>query len=404
MSCRQIASLVLRRHSALRAKPSTDLSSALQQRSSAWRSARAFASAQPRSKQTSTPNENVPSSSPSPQASASAPSEQSAPFASDEAPNKSSPDDPSKPGALGGFMRGLIGGQSVAVEDAFVAEAKQQGVDLPPPPPQRHATLVPVRRRKRREDDEDPTSQTIRDRIFSRFAGSSFMKNAFEAQQRIRDAVDESDNPIINMFRNMYDRIFAENEMGMVVREIREEDPQFRNSEFLHHVETDLIPTILGAYLKGDRDTLSKMCTQDAYAMLNASIRERETEGIVMDTNVLDIGDVELTAARLLEDSPVLIVTFYVHQVNCVRDTAGQVVEGREDDIRAVYYAWALVREAEFEVPSPSGGGVGADRPHDKGDADQFESDNDSEKKEQKQGPKPWRLMEMVIRAAHSTI
>lgn len=306
-------------------------------------------------------------------------------------------------------MRGLIGGQSVAVEDAFVAEAKQQGVDLPPPPPQRHATLVPVRRRRRREDDDDGESQTIRDRIFSRFAGSSFMKNAFDAQQRIRDAVDESDNPIINMFRNLYDRLFAENEMGMVVREIREEDPNFRISEFLQQVETDLIPTILKAYLKGDRDTLSKMCTQDAYAMLNASIRERDTEGIVMDTNVLDIGDVELTAARLLEDSPVLIVTFYVHQVNCVRDTAGQVVEGREDDIRAVYYAWALVRETEFEDPSPSGGGMGADHDHGKGEADQSAetgkgTDEQGQKQDQRLEPKPWKLMEMVIRAAHSTI
>lgn len=406
MSTRQFASAVLRRHYSIRTRSSSELSTALQQRFFTWRSARAFASAQPNTKQTSTTTESIPSGSGSSNVSASAPSERSASSAPDEPPNKPTggSEDPSKPGALGGFMRGLIGGQSVAVEDAFVAEAKQQGVDLPPPPPQRHATLVPVRRRRRREDENESASQTIRDRIFSRFAGSSFMKNAFEAQQRIRDAVDESDNPIINMFRNLYDRIFAENEMGMVVREIREEDPQFRVSEFLHQLESDLIPTILGAYLKGDRDTLSKMCTQDAYAMLNASIRERETEGIVMDTNVLDIGDVELTAARLLEDSPVLIVTFYVHQVNCVRDNAAQVVEGREDDIRAVYYAWALVREAEFEDPSPSGGGLGADQPHSEGKDAQSESDSDSEKKDRKQGPKPWKLMEMVIRAAHSTI
>lgn len=311
--------------------------------------------------------------------------------------------DPPKPGALGGFMRGLIGGQAVAVEDAFVAEAKQQGVDLPPPPPQRHATLVPVRRRKRNEEGDEESEQTIRDRIFSRFAGSSFMKNAFDAQQRIRDAVDESDNPVINMFRNLYDRVFAENEMGMVVREIREEDPNFRISEFLEHVESDLIPSILGAYLRGDRSTLSSTCTQDAYAMLNASIRERETEGIVMDTNVLDIGDVELTAARLLEDSPVLIVTFYVHQVNCVRDTAGQVVEGREDDIRAVYYAWALVREAEFEDVSPSGGGMGADR-NDDDNSNETNEKAAEDKGQQAAGQKPWKLMEMVIRAAHRTI
>lgn len=302
-----------------------------------------------------------------------------------------------KPGAVGGFMRGLIGGQSVAVEDAFVAEAKEQGVKLPQPPPQRHATLVPVRRRKRHDDDKGSQYQSVRDRIFGRFAGSSFMEGAFNAKERIKETIDESNNPIVNMFRNVYDRIFAENEMGMVIREIREEDSDFRISEFLQDVENGLVPKILGAYLKGNRDNLSALCTQEAYSMLNASIREREAEGIVMDTNILFIGDVELSAGRLLEDSPVLIITFTTQQINCLRDRAGNIVEGKEDDIRAVYYAWAFVREAEFEEMQPSGGGMGSSE----SDSD---SDADKDKQDSSPGKKPWKLMEMVIRGAHSTI
>lgn len=304
-----------------------------------------------------------------------------------------------KPGAIGGFMRGLIGGQNVAAEDAFVAEAKEQGVDIPPPPPQRHANLVPVRRRRRREDEDDNTrDQSIRDRIFGRFAGSAFMQSAFNAKERIKETIDESNNPIFNMFRNFYDRVFAENEMGMVIREIREEDPNFRVSEFLSTLETELIPKILGAYLEGDREKLSPNCTQDAYSMLNASIREREAEGIVMDTNILFISDVELTAGRLLEDSPVLIVTFSTQQINCLRDRAGSIVEGKDDEIRAVYYAWAFVREAEFEDIKPSGGGVGADQ------SPSSEKENEDKSSCEENGKKPWKLMEMVVRGVHGTI
>lgn len=307
-----------------------------------------------------------------------------------------------KPGAIGGFVRGLVGGQAVAVEDAFVAEAKQQGVKIPPPPPQRHATLVPVRRRKRRESEEDDQSeQSIRDRIFGRFVGSAFMQGAFNAKERIKETIDESNNPVVNMFRNLYDRIFAENEMGMVVREIREEDPDFRISEFLHEVETELVPKILGAYLDGSRDILSKLCTKEAYSMLNASIREREAESIVMDTNILHISDIDLTAAQLLEDSPVLIVTFNTQQINCLRNRAGQIVEGREDDIRAVYYAWAFVREVEFEDFAPTGGGVGNKSSQ---AAETESSTSEGTSAEQAPPKKPWKLMEMVIRGAHSTI
>lgn len=316
-----------------------------------------------------------------------------------------------KPGAIGGFMRGLMGGQAVAAEDAFVAEAKEQGVELPPPPPPRRADLVPVRRRKRREEDTDD-EQTIRDRLFSRFGGSAFMKGAFDAKERIAERIDESDNPVINMFRNIYDRFFAENEMAMVIREIREEDEAFTVSEFLRQVEKERIPTILGAYLSGDRELLRASCTEDAYRMLNASIRERDAEGIVMDTNILHIGDIELTAGRVLEDSPVLIVSFNTQQINCLRDRSGEVIEGKEDDIRAVYYIWAFVREVELEEANPTGGGLGgSDRKAEADGNDDADGENtgdhDSSKDDESANStntKPWKLLEMVIRGAHSTL
>ncbi|CAN8065112.1 unnamed protein product [Agarophyton chilense] len=310
-----------------------------------------------------------------------------------ESSEKKSSGPEEKPGAIGGFMRGLIGGQTVAVEDAFIAEAKKQGIKIPPPPPQRRADLVPIKRKKRREETEE--EETIRDRIFGRFTGSAFMRGAFEAKERIQERIDESDNPLINMFRNIYDRFFAENEMAMVVREIRDEDPFFRISEFLEQVETLFVPKILGAYLRGDRSSLRESCTDEAFEMLNASIRERDAEGILMDTNILDVGDVELTAGKLLEDSPVLIVTFNTQQINCLRDRAGNVVEGKEDDIRAVYYAWAFVKEAEYEDFGPMGGGVGAD---------EKKSRDAEHTRDEKEDDRPWKLKEMVIRAAHSTI
>lgn len=323
-------------------------------------------------------------------------------------------------GAIGGFMRGLIGGREVAAEDSFVAEAKEQGIEVPPPPPPRRADLVPVKRRRRSNEAEGDEEQSIRDRLFSRFAGSAFMQGAFEAKERITARIDESDNPIINMFRNIYDRLFAENEMAMVVREIREEDPTFVVSEFLQDVEREYIPKILGAYLSGDRTKLSDLCTEDALRMLSASIREREAEGILMDTNILDISDVELSAGRLLEDAPVLIVTFSAQQINCLRDKSGAVIEGAVDDIRAVYYVWAFVREYELEEDAPTGGSA-ADSAQDRegGQTDQDGDDEtetlhgDGEKKTKSQesssaeggaSSRPWKMMEMVIRGAHATI
>lgn len=320
-------------------------------------------------------------------------------------------------GPIGGFMRGLIGGHAVAAEDAFVAEAKRQGIDIPPPPPPRRADLVPMKRRKRKEEEAE-SEQSIRDRLFSRFSGSAFMQGVFDARERISERIDESNNPVINFFRNIYDNVFAENEMAMVIREIRQEDDNFTISEFLREVEAQHIPIILSAYLAADRDKLKKLCTEEAYQMLNASIREREHANVTIDTNILAINDVELTAGKLLEDAPVLIVSFSTQQINCLRDPAGNVVEGKEDDIRAVYYVWAFVREVEYEHAVPTGGGVGDDNKRSTSEAQNGDSDTDSDTESAKDrsdqheqqegetnsGPPPWKMMEMVIRGIHSTI
>lgn len=183
-------------------------------------------------------------------------------------------------GAVGGFMRGLFGGQEVAANDEFVSEAKKAGIDLPPPPPPpRRKDLLVVKRKKAEEDDEG-REQTIRDRLFSRFAGSSFMRGAMDAKERISETLDESDNPVINFFRDMHARFFSETEMGQVIREIRGNDPNFTVFDFLQHMESDYIPKLLKAYLSADMETLKENCTEEALEVLTASIKEQAKEGI----------------------------------------------------------------------------------------------------------------------------
>eukprot|EP00186_Timspurckia_oligopyrenoides_P005195 CAMPEP_0182447088 /NCGR_PEP_ID=MMETSP1172-20130603/11197_1 /TAXON_ID=708627 /ORGANISM="Timspurckia oligopyrenoides, Strain CCMP3278" /LENGTH=365 /DNA_ID=CAMNT_0024643373 /DNA_START=62 /DNA_END=1159 /DNA_ORIENTATION=+ len=308
-------------------------------------------------------------------------------------------DSPPRIGAIGGFVRGLVGGQSLAAEDEYRAEAKKAGIELPPET-NHNTQLISLKKRKRTADDNTQQhSDSIRDRLFSRFAGSSFIKNALDAKERISEKVEESDNPVVNFFRNIYDRLFSETEFAQVISEIRSiHDPSFTISEFVQELEWTLIPKVLKAYLEADVDTLKEYCTEDAFRILLASIKERNTEKVVFDTNILSIDNVELTTGKFLEDDPVLIVSFATQQINCLRDNAGNVVEGKEDDIRAVYYLWALVPDikGEFEEEGPTGGGVGDDEKNEK------EKKKDSDDAEGKK--KGWKILEMVIRGAHSTI
>jgi len=315
-----------------------------------------------------------------------------------------------------GFFRGLFGGTQAAIEDTLAAEARRRG-QLNDAEPVRasvqrahrsrsaatsHATstasaanreagtaLVPQGRVRSHDDDAQGDASTttgyasVLNRIFSRFAGSPFMRSVLEAKERVSERLDESDHPVVNVFRTIHDRFFAENEMAQVIGVIRTLDPKFTISRFLVDIESRLIPTVLGAYLAGDLETLQEHCTEEAFAMMAASIHERRLSGIVMDTRILDLDHVELVTGRFLDEEPVLIVQFTTQQIHCLRDLHGEVIEGAPDNIRAVYYVWALCPAFAGEPAASAAAAAAA---------------------EDTTFIPTWRLMEMVVRGAHATI
>lgn len=48
---------------------------------------------------------------------------------------------------------------------------------------------------------------------------------------------------------------------------------------------------------------------------------------------------------KMMDQGPVLIITFTAQQIMCVRDTAGKVVEGDPDKVMRVNYVWVLCRD-----------------------------------------------------------
>ena len=68
-------------------------------------------------------------------------------------------------------------------------------------------------------------------------------------------------------------------------------------------------------------------------------------QGIVTDSTILDVSDVELVDLKFVEGSPVVVVQFTCQQINCARDKFGNVVDGGPQDVQRVYYYWALQQD-----------------------------------------------------------
>ncbi|XP_046864317.1 LOW QUALITY PROTEIN: mitochondrial import inner membrane translocase subunit TIM44-like [Xenia sp. Carnegie-2017] len=163
---------------------------------------------------------------------------------------------------------------------------------------------------------------------------------------------DESDNIFIRASRTITDKVgdifqdvFSQSDMAKTLAEITKIDPNFNKDKFLHECQYEIIPTVLQAYINGDMDLLQDWCHERTYSILAAQIEQNKAAGIKVDTKILDIREVDLALAKIMEQGPVLILTFSAQQTMCAIDARGNVIEGGENNIELVHYVWAMCRD-----------------------------------------------------------
>lgn len=219
--------------------------------------------------------------------------------------------------------------------------------------------------RKRKESIEGAEAKTIeadetttgvemhKDSRFSQswqnFKDSNPVVNKF-VDYRVK--FEESDSPIARGARMLTDKVqdifgavFTRTELSETLTEIVKMDPTFEKEQFLKDCEADIIPNILEAISRGNLEILEDWCYEAPYNVLAAPIRQAQTMGLVMDSRVLDIDSLDLAMGKMMEQGPVLVITFNSQQLMCVRDRTGKVVEGSEDKVMRVAYVWVLCRD-----------------------------------------------------------
>ncbi|XP_032742526.1 mitochondrial import inner membrane translocase subunit TIM44 [Rattus rattus] len=165
---------------------------------------------------------------------------------------------------------------------------------------------------------------------------------------------DESDNVLIRASRALTDKVtdllgglFSKTEMSEVLTEILRVDPTFDKDRFLHQCETDIIPNILEAMISGELDILKDWCYEATYNQLAHSIQQAKALGLQFHSRILDISSVDLAMGKMMEQGPVLIVTFQAQLVMVIRNPKGEVFEGDPDKVLRMLYVWALCRDQE---------------------------------------------------------
>ena len=176
-----------------------------------------------------------------------------------------------------------------------------------------------------------------------------------------RQAYDDSENEIVASVRGVTSTIgswFEENETAHVTRMLREVDPTFSLDGFGRELREYIVPEIVDAYLSADRESLRRWCGEATYNILWATLEVYLKQGLISDSKVLDIRQVDISAGKILEnDIPVLVVQFVTQEVLLFRNAkTGEVAVGAEDKVEQCMYAAVFTRSQEDMADELTGG------------------------------------------------
>lgn len=143
----------------------------------------------------------------------------------------------------------------------------------------------------------------------------------------------------------------AEITLRQALTEISLADGQFDANEFAEGAR-QAYEMIITGFAKGDRELLRNMVGDEVYANFDAAITERETAGESMDTRLAAISEARITHAVLRGKIAEVTVKFTADLISCVRNAAGEVIQGHPSLPQQVMEFWTFSRDTGSSDPN----------------------------------------------------
>ncbi|XP_006461848.1 hypothetical protein AGABI2DRAFT_185943 [Agaricus bisporus var. bisporus H97] len=174
----------------------------------------------------------------------------------------------------------------------------------------------------------------------------------FRSFASMRQVYDESENPVVSSMRNVTQTIgswFDENENAQVQRLMKLLDPTFSREGFERELREYIVPEVVDAYLTADQEALKAWCGEATYNVLWATMEQYLRQGLVSDSKVLDIRQVDISDAKILDNNvPIFLVTFVTQEVLMFRNAkTGEITIGADNKVEQCVYVAAITRVEE---------------------------------------------------------
>ncbi|KIK08862.1 hypothetical protein K443DRAFT_671921 [Laccaria amethystina LaAM-08-1] len=168
----------------------------------------------------------------------------------------------------------------------------------------------------------------------------------------LRQAYDQSENPVVSSMRSVTQTVgswFDENETAQVMRMMKVLDPAFNRESFERELREYIVPEVVDAYLSADQEALKAWCGEATYNVLWATMEQYLRQGLISDSKVLDIRQVDVSDGKILEnDIPVFVISFATQEVLLFRNAkTGEIMVGADNKVEQCTYVAIVTRVME---------------------------------------------------------
>jgi predicted lipid-binding transport protein (Tim44 family) len=139
--------------------------------------------------------------------------------------------------------------------------------------------------------------------------------------------------------------------LGRSLTALMRADPSFDPGHFIDGAKT-AYEMIVMSFAEGDEATLKQLLSDEVFEGFDSAIRERESRGEKVESNLVSIDKAEIIEAEVKNRTAYVTVKFVSNLISVTRDAEGDVVEGDPKKVREVTDIWTFAREVTSKNPN----------------------------------------------------
>lgn len=126
--------------------------------------------------------------------------------------------------------------------------------------------------------------------------------------------------------------------------------PNFNKEKFMDNVKK-AFEIILTAFSDGDTETLKELLNNSLFKKFKEIIDKRKTEGLVAETEFIGFQSAEIEDAKILKNIAKISVKFASEQVNILKNSKDEVIEGDANFIQNITDIWTFEKNISSTSP-----------------------------------------------------